>query len=144
MQSITVQYLPATNHRPDSTQGKVCRRVDHHPLDYSIDDSDYLVERTVALALIAKLDWHSQGITGVGRDYRGDVIFTLGNIETDNTSKRDRTPLALIENDSTSTRFDLGDVRVSPVKYHTRPSMLTGGAGVIVLDELAPIGGDES
>ena len=87
------------------------------------------------------MDWGQQvRITGVGRDYRGDVVFTLGNIETDNTSKRDRTPLALIENDPRRLA-DLGDVRVSPVKYHTRPSMLTGGAGVIVLDEL---GGDES
>ena len=141
MQSITVQYLPATNHRPTRLKAKCAGGSITVPLDYSIDDRDYLVERTVALALIAKMEWGQQvRITGVGRDYRGDVVFTLGNIETDNTSKRDRTPLALIENDPRRLA-DLGDVRVSPVKYHTRPSMLTGGAGVIVLDEL---GGDES
>ena len=161
MQSITVQYLPATNHRPTRLKAKCAGGSITIPLDYSIDDRDYLVERTVALALIAKMDWCQQvRITGVGRDYRGDVVFTLGNIETDNTSKRDRTPLALIENnprrlaDFTAaeikkiaryrTSVDIGGVRVSPIKRHTQPSMLTGGAGVIVLDELAPIGGDES
>jgi len=91
MQSITVQYLPATNHRPTRLKAKCAGGSITIPLDYSIEDSDYLVERTVALALIAKLDWHSQvRITGAGRDYRGDVVFTLGAIETDNTSKQDQ------------------------------------------------------
>jgi hypothetical protein len=139
MQSITVQYLPATNHRPTRLKAKCAGGSITVPLDYSIDDRDYLVERTVALALIAKMNWGQQvRITGAGRDYRGDVVFTLGNIETDNTSKRDR----IIERYRTSV--DLGGVRVSPVKYHTRPSMLDDlPAGVIVLDELAPVGGDK-
>ena len=139
MQSITVQYLPATNHRPTRLKAKCAGGSITIPLDYSIDDRDYLVERTVALALIAKMNWGQQvRITGVGRDYRGDVVFTLGNIETDNTSKRDR----IVERYRTSV--DLGGVRVSPIKYHTRPSMLDDlPAGVIVLDELAPIGGDK-
>ena len=161
MQSITVQYLPATNHRPTRLKAKCAGGSITIPLDYSIEDRDYLVERTVALALIAKLEWDGQvRITGVGRDYRGDVVFTLGNIETDKTTKRDRTPLALIQNDPRRladftaaeiekmkryrTSVDIGGVRVSPTKYYTRPSMLDRlPAGVIVLDELAPIGGDE-
>lgn len=149
MQSITVQYLPATNHRPTRLKAKCAGGSITIPLDgrrlstgstyYSINNSDYIVERTVALALIAKMDWGQQvRITGVGRDYRGDVVFTLGNIETDSTSKQDR----IVERYCTSV--DLGGVRVSPIKRHTQPSMLTGGAGVIVLDELAPIGGDRS
>ena len=91
MQSITVQYLPATNHRPTRLKAKCAGGSITVPLDYSIDDRDYLVERTVALALIAKMNWSQQvRITGAGRDYRGDAVFTLGNIETDNTSKRDQ------------------------------------------------------
>lgn len=165
MQSITVQYLPATNHRPTRLKAKCAGGSITVSLSTLSDDldlsSDYIVERTVALALIAKMNWGQHlRITGAGRDYRGDVVFTLGRIETDKTSKRDRTPLALIESDPRRladftaaeiekiaqyrTSVDIGGVRVSPVKYHTRPSMLTGGAGVIVLDELAPIGGDES
>lgn len=110
MQSITVQYLPATNHRPTRLKAKCAGGSITIPLDgrrlstgstyYSINNSDYIVERTVALALIAKMNWGQHlRITGAGRDYRGDVVFTLGRIETDKTSKRDRTPLALIEND---------------------------------------------
>jgi len=139
MQSITVQYLPATNHRTTRLKAKCAGGSITIPLDYSIEDRDYLVERTVALALIAKLEWDGQvRITGVGRDYRGDVVFTLGNIETDKTTKRDRA----IERYRTSV--DIGGVRVSPIKYHTRPSMLDDlPAGVIVLDELELIGGDE-
>ena len=141
MQSITVQYLSATNHRPTRLKAKCAGGSITIPLDYSIDDRDYLVERTAALALIAKMNWGQQvRITGVGRDYRGDVVFTLGNIETDSTSKRDRW-IEQVSRDAAAIRKMLGAVRVSPVKYHTRPSMLTGDAGVIVLDEL---GGDES
>ena len=92
MQSITVQYLPATNHRPTRLKAKCAGgsiTIGHR--GFSVDDRDYLVERTVALALIAKMGWGQDvRITGAGRDYRGDVVFTLGNIETDNTSKRDR------------------------------------------------------
>lgn len=136
MQSITVQYLSATNHRPTRLKAKCAGGSITIPLDYSIDDRDYLVERTAALALVAKMDWGQQvRITGVGRDYRGDVVFTLGNIETDSESKQDR----IVERYRTSV--DLGGVRVSPVKHHTRPSILTGDAGVIVLDEL---GGERS
>tara|TARA_R100001086_G_scaffold188282_1_gene106308 strand:- start:1441 stop:1899 length:459 start_codon:yes stop_codon:yes gene_type:complete len=91
MQSIAVQYLPATKHRGTRLKAKCAGGSITVPLDYSIDDRDYLVERTVALALIAKMGWGQDvRITGAGRDYRGDVVFTLGNIETDNTSKRDR------------------------------------------------------
>ena len=202
MQSITVKYLPATNYCPARLKARCAGGSITVALDYSIDDRDYLVERTVALALIAKMDWGQQvRITGVGRDYRGDVVFTLGNIETDSTSKRDRTPLALIENDprrladletdSTSKRdrwieqarqseipteyqeflirhYDKTQqyADATPVEYmrrhfgdscvsrvHVNPHHATvlrdmldldEGAGVIVLDELAPIGGDES
>ena len=114
MQSITVQYLPATTHRGTRLKAKCAGGSITVPLDYSIDDRDYLVERTVALALIAKMGWgQNVRITGAGRDYRGDVVFTLGNIETDNTSRQDRT-----------------------IKHNTRPSILAGTGGVVVLDEL--------
>lgn len=137
MQSITVQYLPATNHRPTRLKAKCAGGSITVPLDYSIDDRDYLVERTVALALIARLEWDGQvRITGAGRDYRGDVVFTLGAIETEKTTKRDQT----IERYRTSVDIG-GGVRVSPIKYHTRPSILASNGGVIVLDEF---GGDDS
>jgi len=176
MQSITVKYLPATNYCPARLKARCAGGSITVALDYSIDDRDYLVERTVALALIAKMDWGQQvRITGVGRDYRGDVVFTLGNIETDSTSKRDRwieqarqseipteyQEFLIRHYDKTQQYADatpveymrrhFGDSCVSRV--HVNPHHATvlrdmldldEGAGVIVLDELAPIGGDES
>lgn len=163
MQSITVQYLPATNHRPTRLKAKCAGGSITVPLDYSIDDRDYLVERTVALALIAKLEWDGQvRITGAGRDYRGDVVFTLGAIETEKTTKRDRWIEQIKQTeipadyhdvlaywyDKTQQYADATPVEYmrrhfggSPVERHTRPSILAGDADVIVLDEL---GGDES
>ena len=134
MQSITVQYLPATNHRPTRLNAKCAGGSITVPLDYSIDDRDYLVERTVALALIAKMGWGQDvRVTGAGRDYRGDVVFTLGNIETDNTSKRDRWIDQVRQSDIPS---EYQEFLIRHHEHYTRPSMPTGTGGVVVLDEL--------
>ena len=134
MQSITVQYLPATNHRPTRLKAKCAGGSITVPLDYSIDDRDYLVERTVALALIAKMGWGQDvRVTGAGRDYRGDVVFTLGNIETDNTSKRDRW-IDQVRQSGIPNEYQ--EFLIRHHERYTRPSMPTGTGGVVVLDEL--------
>jgi len=85
MQSITVEYLKPTEHRKARLKAK-CHAgsitidagvtLDHR--DYWGSKDTYLIERTVALALIAKMGWNQLvKITGAGRDYRGHVVFTL-------------------------------------------------------------------
>lgn len=92
MQSITVQYLAPTKHRTSRFKakcfgGSVTIKSPYIESYMASNNSmfvtkieeqvgDYLVERTVALALIAKMEWRVE-ITGAGRDYRGDVVFTL-------------------------------------------------------------------
>ena len=95
MQSITVEYLKPTAHRKARLKAK-CHAgsitidagvtLDHR--DHWGSKDTYLIERTVALALLRRWGGQLVKITGAGRDYRGTVVFTLTQNRVQQTWER--------------------------------------------------------